>query len=178
MKTWQGNAAKDRFMSFVLPAVEPSSRIFTRLVTLQLPSNWYSDFSGLLLFLREDESYMFRHDIVIKQETSTYDCSQESDEESDEDRESWDCERVGYVPFNSLRHIPWLNPTYTKNISFHICYGVGLNVELVRSKNKIVDLNENPIDYSECWDKQYKDRKTFEIMYDSQSSNIRIVWNH
>ncbi|KAJ0545043.1 putative leucine-rich repeat domain superfamily [Helianthus annuus] len=173
----EGNAAKDRFMSVLLPAVEPSPRIFTRLVTLQLTSNWYSDFSGLLLFIRYNrnvDSWRFGMYIIsIKKETSTYDYSKESDE----DRESWDCERVGYVPFNSLRHIPWLNPTYTKNISFQTNRG-GLNVELVRSKNKIVDLNENPIDYSECWDEEYKDEKTFEILYDSQSSEIQIVWKH
>ncbi|KAM0014928.1 putative TIR domain, P-loop containing nucleoside triphosphate hydrolase [Helianthus debilis subsp. tardiflorus] len=144
----EGNAAKDRFMSVLLPVVESSSRIFTRLVTLQLPSN------------------------CIKQETSTYDYSKESDE----DREQWNYEMVGYIPFNSLRHIPWLNPTYTKNISFQTDYG--LCVELVRSKNKIIDLNENPIDYSECWDEEYEDRKTFEILYDSQSSNIQIEWDH
>ncbi|KAJ0763413.1 putative TIR domain, P-loop containing nucleoside triphosphate hydrolase [Helianthus annuus] len=168
----EGNAAKDRFMSLLLPVVEPSSRIFTRLVTLQLPSNWYSDFSGLLLFLRDHDDGEFSHDIDIKQETSTFDYS----EESDEDWEQCKYERVGYVPFNSLRHIPWLNPTYTKSISFQTNDG-GLNVELVRSKNKIVDLNENPI-YSECWDEEYEDTKTFKIMYDSQSSNIRIVWEH
>ncbi|MFS7959011.1 hypothetical protein Hanom_Chr08g00685651 [Helianthus anomalus] len=170
----EGNAAKDRFMSVLLPAVEPSSRIFTRLVTLQLPSNWYNGFSGLLLFLRYKHDWLSCGiDIIIKQETSTYDYSEE---ESDEDREPWDYERVGYVPFNSLRHIPWLNPTYAKNILFHTNKG-GLNVELVRSKNKIVDLNKNPIDYSEC-DEEYEDGKTFEIMYDSQSSNIRIAWYH
>ncbi|KAJ0545005.1 putative TIR domain, P-loop containing nucleoside triphosphate hydrolase [Helianthus annuus] len=156
----EGNAAKGRFMSLLLPMVKSSSRIFTRLVTLQLPSNW------------------FCHDIDIKRETPTYDYS----EESDEDWEQCKYERVGYVPFNSLRHIPWLNPTYTKNISFHTRH-CGLNVELVRSKNKIVDLNENPIDYSECWDEEYDEdyiklRKAFEIMYDSQSSNIRILWRH
>ncbi|XP_021976169.1 uncharacterized protein LOC110871753 [Helianthus annuus] len=169
----EGNAAKDRFMSVLLPAVEPSSCIFARLVTLQLPSNWYSDFSGLLLFLRDHSRGKLSYRIDIKQETSTYDYSKESDE----DWKQCKYERVGYVPFNSLRHIPWLNPTYTKNILFQTDKG-GLNVELVRSKNKIVDLNENPINYSECWDEEYKDAKTFEIMYDSQPSNIRIVWNH
>ncbi|XP_021974352.1 uncharacterized protein LOC110869403 [Helianthus annuus] len=170
----EGNAAEDRFMSVVNPVIEPSSRIFTRLVTLQLPSNWYSDFSGLLLFLRVDNGGGWSYDIDIKQETSTYDYS----EESDEDWGQCMYERVGYVPFNSLRHISWLNPTYTKNISFQTDKG-GLNVELVRSKNKIVDLNENPIDYSEeCWDEEEEDRKTFEIMYDSHSSNIRISWHH
>ncbi|MFS7990222.1 putative P-loop containing nucleoside triphosphate hydrolase, leucine-rich repeat domain superfamily [Helianthus anomalus] len=170
----EGNAVANRFMSVLSPVIEPSSRIFTRLVTLQLPSNWYSDFSGLLLFLRSDNICGgFRYDIRIKQETSAYDYS----EESDEDWEQCMYERVGYVPFNSLRHIPWLNPTYTKNISFHTKYG-GHNVELVRSKNKIVDLNENSIDYSECWGEEYEHTKTFKIMYDSQSCDIHIVWTH
>ncbi|KAM0014932.1 putative TIR domain, P-loop containing nucleoside triphosphate hydrolase [Helianthus debilis subsp. tardiflorus] len=171
----EGNAVEDRFMSILLPAVEPSSRIFTRLVTLQLPSNWYSDFSGLLLFFRDDDCdwWSYGIDIIIKQETPTYNYSKESGE----DWEQCKYERVGYVPFNSLRHIPWLNPTYTKNISFETNHG-GLSVELVRSKNKIVDLNENPIDYSECWNEELEDTKTFEIMYDSESSNIRIVWKH
>ncbi|KAM0003661.1 putative leucine-rich repeat domain superfamily [Helianthus debilis subsp. tardiflorus] len=164
----EGNAAKDRFMSVLLPVVESSSRIFTRLVTLQLPSNWYSDFSGLLLFLRNnDRRSGLGYRIDIKQETSTYGYSQESGE----DWEQYKYERVGYVPFNSLRHIPWLNPTYTKSISFQTNHG-GLNVELVRSKNKTVDLNENPIDYSECWDEEYENRKTFEIMYDSKCQKI------
>ncbi|MFS8004563.1 hypothetical protein Hanom_Chr13g01227341 [Helianthus anomalus] len=77
-------------------------------------------------------------------------------EEFGEDWGKYDYERVGYVPFSSLRHIPWLNPTYTKNISFQTVRGV-LNVELVRSKSKIGDLNERPIDYSECWDEEYED---------------------
>ncbi|MFS7959032.1 putative leucine-rich repeat domain superfamily [Helianthus anomalus] len=172
----EGNAAKDRFMSVLLPAVELSSRIFTRVVTLQLPSNWYSDFSGLLVFVRynRDAHWMrFGVCIIIRQETSTYDYSKESNEDQE-----WRYERVGYVPFNSLWHIPWFNPTYTKHISFLTFYGGGLNVELVRSKNKIVDLNENPIDYSECWDEEKEDRKTFEIIYHSQSSDIQIVWKH
>ncbi|MFS8004564.1 putative leucine-rich repeat domain superfamily [Helianthus anomalus] len=38
MKTWQRNAAKDRFMSVISPNVEPSS-IFTKSLTLQLPHN-------------------------------------------------------------------------------------------------------------------------------------------
>ncbi|KAJ0545049.1 putative leucine-rich repeat domain superfamily [Helianthus annuus] len=108
----EGNAANDRFMSVLLPAIEPSPRIFMRLVTLQLPSNWHSDFSGLLLFLCDDSRGKLSYRIDIKQETSTYDYSR---------MKSWEqCkyERVGYVPFNSLRHIPWFNPTYTKNISF------------------------------------------------------------
>ncbi|KAJ0763435.1 putative TIR domain, P-loop containing nucleoside triphosphate hydrolase [Helianthus annuus] len=170
------NAVKeDRFMSVLSPNVQPSS-IYTKLVTLQLPHNWYSDFSGFLLSLGD---HYGTYRIVIKQEMST-----DHSEKSDEDRKQCNYERVGYVPFSSLRHIPWFNPTYPKNISFQIMdrYGntkkIGLNVELVRSKNKICDLNEHPIDYSECWDEEYKDTKTFDIVYDSKSSEIQISWEH
>ncbi|KAJ0896118.1 putative TIR domain, P-loop containing nucleoside triphosphate hydrolase [Helianthus annuus] len=167
------NAVKeDRFMSVLSTNVEPSS-IYTKLVTLQLPHNWDSDFSGFLLSLR---GYGRNHEIyriVIKQEMST-----DHPEEFGEDWEKYDSERVGYVPFSSLRHIPWINPTYTKNISFQTNYDGGLNVEIVRSKIKIGDLNEHPIDYSECWDEEYEDNKTFEILYDSNSSEIQIAWYH
>ncbi|KAJ0896138.1 putative leucine-rich repeat domain superfamily [Helianthus annuus] len=173
------NAVKDRFMSVFSPNVQPSS-IYTKLVTLQLPHNWYSDFSGFLLSLRAREYNYEMHVIVIKQEMST-----DHPEEFEEQRVQYDYERVGYVPFSSLRHIPWFNYTYTKNISFQITekYGgytkkVGLNLELVHSKSKIGDLNEDPIDYSECWDEEYKDRKTFDIVYDSKSSEIQISWEH
>ncbi|KAJ0896084.1 putative P-loop containing nucleoside triphosphate hydrolase, leucine-rich repeat domain superfamily [Helianthus annuus] len=165
------NAVKDRFMSVKSPVVEPSS-IYTKLVTLQLPHNWYSDFSGFLLSLRARYG-MYR--IVIKQEIST-----DPPEKSGEDWEQCNCEMVGYVPFSSLRHIPWFNPTYTQNISFQITdkydhmKKTGLNVELVCSTSKIGDSNEHPIDYSECWD---EDNKTFEITYDSKSSEIQVSWD-
>ncbi|KAL9993692.1 putative TIR domain, P-loop containing nucleoside triphosphate hydrolase [Helianthus debilis subsp. tardiflorus] len=175
------NAVKDRFMSVLLHAVEPSS-IYTKLVTLQLPHNWYSDFSGFLLSIRAPNSHSDTYCIVIKQEMST-DHSEEFGEDCREPY-NYKYERMGYVPFSSLRHIPWFNPTYPKNISFQIMdkYGnterIGLNVELVRSKSKIGDLNEHPIDYSECWDEEYEDSKTFEITYDSQSSETQISWKH
>nr|AEI27416.1 TIR_3 [Helianthus annuus] len=122
----------------------------------------------------EDHSEKFNNDLGP--------CDSESvgtdySHESDEDWEQCKYERVGYVPFSSLRHIPWFNPTYTQNISFQTNNG-GLNVELVRCKSKIGDLNERPVDYSECWDEEYEDEKTFEILYDSKSSEIRISWYH
>ncbi|KAJ0959358.1 hypothetical protein HanPSC8_Chr00c163g0805471 [Helianthus annuus] len=171
------NAAKDRFISVVSPSVEPSS--IRKSVTLQLPHNWYSDFSGFLLSLCGRKCNYRTYDIVIKQEMST-----DHPKEFKKDLGEYDYDRVGYVPFSSLRHIPWFNPTYTKNISFQMVYGyhvknnTGLSVELVRSKSKIGDLNEHPIDYSECWDEEYEDEKTFKIMYDSNSSKIQISWTH
>ncbi|KAJ0763451.1 putative leucine-rich repeat domain superfamily [Helianthus annuus] len=206
------HAVKDRFMSVLSPNVQPSSS-YTELVTLQLPHNWYSDFSGFLLSLRAPDSHSDRYHIVIKQEMSTdhpeefgedweqckfgedhsekfnndldpYDSESvgtDYSHKSDEDWEQCNYERVGYVPFNSLRHVPWFNPTYTQNISFQIMDKYvyrkkrGLNVELVRSKSKIGDLNELTIDYTECWLEE-NECKTFWIKYDSKSSEIQISW--
>ncbi|KAI7749172.1 hypothetical protein M8C21_028227, partial [Ambrosia artemisiifolia] len=167
----EGNADADRFMSVeVSPDVEPSN-IYMRLVTFQLPHNWYTDFSGFLLTLHVEIKLFSKYEIVIKQEMST-----SHFEKFNEDWNPLAKESVVYVPFSSLRHITWLNPTYTKNISFHTNNGV-LSVSLVRSKRKVGDLNECPIDYSECWDEEYEIRKTFEIIYDSKSSEIQIEWH-
>ncbi|XP_022001849.1 TMV resistance protein N isoform X2 [Helianthus annuus] len=166
------NAAEDRFMSVEHSYVEPSG-IFTKSITLQLPHNWYSEFSGFLLSLRSRGCNSDMFITIIKQETSM-----DHSEKFDKDCREPLYERVGYVPFSSLRHIPWFNPPYTQNISFQTHDG-GLNVELVHSKSKIGDLNERPIDYSECWDEEYhKHTKTFEIIYDSKSSKIQISWRH
>ncbi|KAJ0900148.1 hypothetical protein HanPSC8_Chr08g0310161 [Helianthus annuus] len=64
------NAVKDHFISVVSPKVQPSS-IYTKLVTLQLPHNWYSDFSGFLLSLCGRDYNNGTYYIVIKQEMST-----------------------------------------------------------------------------------------------------------
>ncbi|MFS7959089.1 hypothetical protein Hanom_Chr08g00686541 [Helianthus anomalus] len=61
---------------------------------------------------------------------------------------------------------------------FNHMNNTGHTVKLVPSKSKIGDLSEPPIDYSECWDEEYEDRKTFEIIYDSKSSKIQISWCH
>ncbi|KAI7749173.1 hypothetical protein M8C21_028228 [Ambrosia artemisiifolia] len=166
----EGNAAADRFMSLeVSPNVEPS-KIYMRLVKLQLPHNWCSDFSGFLLESRIEKAHFRGYKIVIKQDMST-----NHYEKFGEDWKRLSYENAGYIPFSSLRHIPWFNPTCTTNISFHTNEGV-LSVSLVRSKCKVGDLSECPIDYSECWDEAHGDIKTFKIIYDSESSEIQISW--
>ncbi|KAI7749175.1 hypothetical protein M8C21_028230 [Ambrosia artemisiifolia] len=190
------NAAADRFMSVLVPNVE-SLGAFTRFVPMQLPHNWYNDFTGFLLVVRDIPWIQkITFEIVIKQEMSTcptlqnkakydkpkYESERKVPEKKKEEERSREYHReqivmVGYVPFSSLSHIPWLNPAHTKNITFHTNEGV-LSVSLVRSKRKVDDLSERPIDYSECWNEEYKDTKIFEIVYDSKSSEIQIVWRH
>ncbi|KAJ0763456.1 putative TIR domain, P-loop containing nucleoside triphosphate hydrolase [Helianthus annuus] len=83
------NAVKeDRFMSVLSPNVQPSS-FYTKLVTLQLPHNWYSDFSGFLLSFRASVYNCGMCRIVIKQEMST-----DHPQEFGEDRKQWAYERV------------------------------------------------------------------------------------
>ncbi|KAJ0545084.1 putative TIR domain, P-loop containing nucleoside triphosphate hydrolase [Helianthus annuus] len=181
------NAVKDRFMSVSLPAVEPSS-IYTKLVTLQLPHNWYSDFSGFLLSLRAPDYYYYSYRIVIKQKMST-DHSEKSDEDWEQckfgedhsekfnnDLGPYDSESVG-TDYSHESDEDWEQRNYERAKDIYED-NPGLNVELVRSKSKIGDLNEHPIDYSECWDEEFEDDKTFEITYDSQSSETQISWKH
>ncbi|KAI3730798.1 hypothetical protein L1987_61975 [Smallanthus sonchifolius] len=97
-------------------------------------------------------------------------------EEFDKNCESYDqYERVGYVPFGSLRLTSWWNPTYT-NISVEIHDVVNPKVVFVRRKDKIGDSRERAIDCSEFWDKEREDEKTFDIIDDPKSSKIKIVW--
>ncbi|KAM0041465.1 putative P-loop containing nucleoside triphosphate hydrolase, leucine-rich repeat domain superfamily [Helianthus debilis subsp. tardiflorus] len=152
----EGNAIKNRFMSVLRPYVE-SSIVFTRFVTVQLPHNWYSDLSGFLLLLSADDFFLREsYKIVIKQEMSTGH-SEKFDKECRE-------------PYN-YKHERMVDKEIHMNKA-------GLNVELIHRKSKIGDLNEHPIDYSECWDEEFEDRKTFEIIYDSESSEIQIKWDH
>ncbi|KAI7756924.1 hypothetical protein M8C21_004851, partial [Ambrosia artemisiifolia] len=162
----EANEAADRFMSVYVNLILEPSNIYVRLVTLQLPHNWYSDFSGFLLVLHVGMGNFKKYKIVIKQEMST-----SHSEKFNKDRNRYAYERVGYLPFSSLRHIPWLNPICTQNISFHTIH-CAFSVSLVRSTRNISDINEHPIDCSECWDEEYEGRKPFKIVYDSKSSEI------
>ncbi|KAI3817419.1 hypothetical protein L1987_11209 [Smallanthus sonchifolius] len=172
------NAVEDRFMSVQLPpellVTSAYSHTMT-LIRLQLPHNWYSDFSGFLLCADNDpwEPCI----IVLKQEMSM-DSQPSHCEEFNKNCESYDqYERVGYVPFGSLRHTSWWNPTYT-NISVEIHDVVNPKVVFVRRNGKTGNSRERSIDYSECWDKEWEDRKTFEVIDDPKSSKIEIVWSY
>ncbi|KAJ0763459.1 putative TIR domain, P-loop containing nucleoside triphosphate hydrolase [Helianthus annuus] len=178
------NAVKDRFMSVLTPNVQPSS-IYTKLVTLQLPHNWYSDFSGFLLSLSapDSRSDTDTYRIVIKQEMSMdhpeefgedweqRKFGEDHSEKFNNDLGPCDSESVG-TDYSHKSDEDWEQCNYER------MGDAGLNVELVRRKSKIGDLNKHPINYSECWDEEYEDNKTFEITYDSESSEIQISWKH
>ena len=151
--------------------------------TLQLPHNWYNDFSGFLFCTNES---VFECLIVIKQEEACLDVQPDHRPEFDSDPESDEYSRVGYVSFGSLRHTSWWNPAYNK-LSFELGNKSGdkyedkfyLKVGLVPRKCN-GDSNERAkgaVDSSEFWDEEEQDKKTFKIVHDSKSS-IMIRWNH
>ncbi|XP_076908188.1 TMV resistance protein N-like [Bidens hawaiensis] len=172
----QNHALEDRFMSIVHPCVYPldSCREIITMITLQLPQNWYNDFSGFLL--SADACNMYGCNIVIKQEMLSMDSQPDHNhwEEYKKYPESYtDWPRVvGYVPFGSLRHTSWWNTTYT-HITFHFHGLDNLKVGLVPRLSKS---KERAIDYSECWD-ETGIKKTFKIEDASKPFEIKIEWS-
>ncbi|PWA43677.1 NB-ARC domains-containing protein [Artemisia annua] len=148
----QGNAVENHFMS--LSCGSGSSHIMPHqpTFTLQLPHNWYNDFSGFLLFTDK----VGLHLIVIKQEETCLDVQPDHWPEFDSNPESDKYSRVGYVSFGSLRHTSWWNPAYNK-LSFKSGdKKFNLKVGLVPRKCN-GDSNERAkgaVDSSEFWDEE------------------------
>ncbi|KAL8258390.1 hypothetical protein R6Q59_030431 [Mikania micrantha] len=177
----QVNALEDRFMSVQLPpgsfgksAFETSTFSDTRrLITLQLPHNWYNDFSGFLFFTDNTQWSMESCSIVIRQEMSMNSQPDHDQWEAfDKNKESYEHSQVGYVPFSSLRCTPcWNSASYT-NVTFEI------DEDMANPKIGLVPRRSATGDCSECWDEGNCFGKTFEIKDDPNSSNVQIVWNH
>ncbi|XP_076884084.1 TMV resistance protein N-like [Bidens hawaiensis] len=171
----QRKDVEDRFLAVTLPSPELRSPTIgdsdtTTLIALQLPHNRYSDFSGILLRGVEWHSWVCR--IVIKQEISMESQPHHDHwEEFDRNPESNEDTCVCYVPFSLLRHIPWLNPTCTINISLEIDGMCNPKVGLVPRKSKLGD----PKDCLESWE-EYTSSWEFKITNDWKSSKITIKW--
>ncbi|KAD2804079.1 hypothetical protein E3N88_37456 [Mikania micrantha] len=173
----QVNALEDRFMSVQLPRgpFEKSTLSNTRrLITLQLPHNWYNDYSGFLFFADGNLMQGFPSTIVMKQEMSM-DSQLDHDqwEEFDKNTESYEYVHVGYVPFGALRRTPcWNSASYT-NVTFEI-----VTEDQANPKIGLVPRRSVIGDCSEFWDEGNAFEKTFEIINDPKSSNVHIVWIH
>ncbi|KAM0015023.1 putative P-loop containing nucleoside triphosphate hydrolase, leucine-rich repeat domain superfamily [Helianthus debilis subsp. tardiflorus] len=181
---FQENTIEDHFMGFHRHNIDISRAlgfdISTRsfayeTFTLQLPLNWYSDYSGFLVLF----SLMEIRDVIItiKQEMQM-DYQSRLLEESEHTKshivnaETLHIKRMCYIPFSSLMH----KSLWNGNISFFVSGWCVFKVELVprRSKGGSPERSRN---CSEYWDGQIKDRKTFTIKDASQSS-IEITWLH
>ncbi|KAL8258446.1 hypothetical protein R6Q59_030487 [Mikania micrantha] len=174
---WKVNALEDRFMSVHLPTgpFEKSTFPYTwRLITLQLPHNWYNDFSGFLFFSDNNTQFSMGYCIiVIRQEMPMNSLSDHDHWEAfDKNKESSEHSQVGYVPFSSLRRTPcWNYASYT-NVTFEI------NEDMANPKIGLVPRRSVIGDCSEFWDEGNIYGKTFKIKDDPKSSNVKIVWNH
>ncbi|XP_076952397.1 disease resistance protein Roq1-like [Bidens hawaiensis] len=174
----QVNADQDRFMSIHLPSGPSETYAISdlrSLTTMQLPHNWYSDFSGILFWVFANEWPTCT--IVLKQEMLSMESQPGYPKEFNKKPESYSFVRMGYVPFGSLRHTSWWNPTHP-SITFQIDGLLLLNVGLVPRTSKPGDSRGLTVNCSEFWDEKYKNKKTFEILDDSKSSSIQIVWSH
>ncbi|KAJ9554660.1 hypothetical protein OSB04_018705 [Centaurea solstitialis] len=190
----QGKAVEEYFISLNFLCTNISTRDFARKARiLELPCNYYDEFSGFLIYIAGSYKDVYR--LVIKDSTgweNEDDVLEEADDgTSDEDdvlemfddaTTYKDVERkIGvamcYISFGSLRHTTWWNSTHTK-ISFFIKH-VYLKVELVprRSAGDSIERLKDATNFSEFWDEEDKHRETFEILHDSKSS-ISIKWCH
>ncbi|KAJ0900236.1 putative leucine-rich repeat domain superfamily [Helianthus annuus] len=188
----EGYAIEDHFISFIHSAWDHIPKRFVdRLVrgktfTLQLPPNWYNDYSGFLI-CNVNNYYALSFTISMKQDRDK-DSRSEVWQESDEAPESYfNSIYVGYVSFNSLvRHGARLNSAYNM-ISLSIdaeyetsCEGESRFVaELVPRKSKNhdhgVQTTKVTTDCSQFFDDERVYGKTFTIQRHSESS-IKILW--
>lgn len=156
-------------------ACASSQTLHQPIFTLQLPHNWYNDYSGFLLCTSKLGQCL----IVIKHE-ETHNVQLDHWPEFDRNPGSDEYGSVGYVSFGSLRNTLWWDSACNK-LSFEVGDGYDLKVGLVPRKCN-GDSNERAkgaIDSSEFWDDQDAEGrcKTFEITHDSESSII-IQWYH
>lgn len=154
---------------------------------MQLPPNWYNDYSGLLI-CNANNYYALSFMITMKHELDK-DSRSEVWKETDEDEvpESYfNSTYIGYISFNSLmRHDTRLNLAY--NI---ISFTIGPNyetsyegesrfvAELVPRKTKddhAVGTTKVSTDCSQFYDEEREYEKTFTIQCHTESS-VKILW--
>ncbi|KAK1415964.1 hypothetical protein QVD17_31752 [Tagetes erecta] len=188
----EGNAIEDHFVSFThsighhIPKRFVDSLVRGKTFALQLPPNWYNDYSGFLI-CNANNYYAMSFTISMKQELendSRSEVWQECDEAPDESY--FNTTYVGYVSFNSLmRHGARLSSTYNV-ISFSIIAehetsyeGESMFVaELVSRRRKddhTVQTTKVKTDCSHFYDEDRPYGNTFTIQGHSESS-IKILW--
>ncbi|CAH1431585.1 unnamed protein product [Lactuca virosa] len=187
----RGNAVMDHFISVVLSGkcllqnqiIPKGFVVGGKTCELHLPDGWYNDFCGFLVCIVTDIECP-RITIIIKRdvdgEDSRFDFWQESNEALEPEYIKTTT-YIGYVSFNSLKHITWSTSSYNI-ISFSLeeTYRNPLAIKsyvgavLVPKKSKGDQVQTT--DFSEFWYTGREHRKTFSIQHDSQPS-IKILWH-
>ncbi|KVI05549.1 uncharacterized protein LOC112524434 [Cynara cardunculus var. scolymus] len=175
----QGNAIKDYFIDIHLGNDYIPIRGFARgTFTLQLPWNWYNEFSGFLVYV--DKGFWGSKEVIIIKDVlgmANGDGVLEVSNKTEHDEErTMTAKGICYISFGSLRKTSWWNSTHTTlSLSFQR-RPVDLKVELVpRRSHGDDDSIERAKDASNFWDEESPNEKTFEIIRDSKSS-IEIQW--
>ncbi|KVH91126.1 Leucine-rich repeat-containing protein [Cynara cardunculus var. scolymus] len=170
----QGNSIYDNSISLSFHGDKIRLEDFARRrLMLELPRNWYNEFSGFLICVKVEgipgEIHVITIEDVMGRENE--DVLEVSDGTP---KEAWDnrCMCYIYVSFGSLRHTLWWKRKSTHTtISFSIQKGSYVKVELVpRSKGDPIERVKHTTNSSEFWD-----REPIEITHDSKSC-IKIDW--
>nr|XP_043614079.1 disease resistance protein Roq1-like [Erigeron canadensis] len=145
----QGNDIESRCMSLQLKGLEIPRGFEPRVVRgrrcrMQLPENWYNDFSGFLLYAASNDLFEGMKISMKHKEEEENGCwmemgNSEHDLYREEDRVDVDDDDygigyswVGYIPFNLLRHTSWWDPTsnaiWIEMDSYYHVSGCGLKL--------------------------------------------------
>ncbi|KAJ9554658.1 hypothetical protein OSB04_018703 [Centaurea solstitialis] len=184
---FQGNAIEDYFISIQFSgAYIPVRGCKLGTFTLQLPWNWYNEFSGFLISVNW---HMSKGDAIVIKDVIGMENEDDDLEVSDGTPQideymvgicSQEMGGMSYISFSSLRHTSWWNSTHS-TVLFSIkgphLADVYSKVELVPKKSHGDDSIEGAKDNSEFWDEEAQNKKTFKIEHDSKSC-IEIRWCH
>ncbi|KAJ9554597.1 hypothetical protein OSB04_018642 [Centaurea solstitialis] len=195
----QGNAVEDYFISILLCDDDhigdyiPIRGFALETFTLQLPCNWYNEFSGFLVYIDNcslggvvviiitDALGMENEDEVSEVSDKTDDDEDtmknedevsEASDKTEDDEDTMRARVVSYISFGSLRNTSWWSSTHD-TISFFLEEISNLKVELVPRRTHGDDSRERAEDITHhlnFWDEESTNKKTFEIISDSKSS--------
>ncbi|KAJ9554648.1 hypothetical protein OSB04_018693 [Centaurea solstitialis] len=162
----QGNAVEDYVLYLDFDGTLMSTKRKTFM--LELPPNWYNEFSGFLIYTTSGDEFAIEDGMGKEDEDDVLKVP------NDEDEVFLVVNTMRYISFGALRHTTWWNSTHTK-ISCSIEHGY-LKVELVPRRSK-GERPKDAINLSEFWDQEGKGgTRTFKITHDSKSS-IKFGWS-
>ncbi|KVH87450.1 Leucine-rich repeat-containing protein, partial [Cynara cardunculus var. scolymus] len=171
----QGNSIYDNSISLSFHGDNIRLEDFARRrLMLELPRNWYNEFSGFLIcfivkwMLGDIHNVITIEDVMGRENEDVLEVSDGTPKLIW--GEAYRC--YIYISFGSLRHTSWWKSTHT-TISFSIQRGTYEKVELVpRSKGDPIERVKHTTNFSEFWE-----ASPIEITHDSKSC-IEINWRH
>ncbi|KAJ9556138.1 hypothetical protein OSB04_010752 [Centaurea solstitialis] len=168
----QGNAINDYSISISFYAPPMPIRAISRTLMLELPRNWYNEFSGFLIcindWFRGNNGVITIKDVMGRENKDVMEVSDGTS------NPTFGSICYIYISFGSLRHTSWWKSKHT-TISFSIAdKHTNLKVELVpgRSKGDSIERSKDTTNSSKFWDTD-----PIKVKRDSESC-IEIQWDH